>query len=73
VRLGPPAALYPGPSGHDLGVHADDRSDLFLHRVAAQPLSPAPWWRAGQEPFAIGITAAAMAYLVGVVLAGLLA
>jgi VIT1/CCC1 family predicted Fe2+/Mn2+ transporter len=35
--------------------------------------SPAPWRRAGQETFAIGITAAAMAYLVDVVLAGLLA
>ena len=34
--------------------------------------SPAPWWRAGLETFAIGITAAAMAYLVGVVLADLL-
>jgi len=33
--------------------------------------SPAPWWRAGLETFLIGITAAAMAYLVGVVLAGL--
>jgi vacuolar iron transporter family protein len=35
--------------------------------------SPAPWWRAGLETFAIGITAAAMAYLVGVVMAGLIA
>jgi hypothetical protein len=35
--------------------------------------SPAPWRRAGQETFAIGITAAAMASLVGVVLAGLFA
>jgi len=35
--------------------------------------SPAPWWRAGLETFAIGTTAAAMAYLVGVVMAGLIA
>lgn len=35
--------------------------------------SPMPWWRAGLETFAIGITAAAMAYLVGVVLGGLVA
>jgi VIT1/CCC1 family predicted Fe2+/Mn2+ transporter len=34
--------------------------------------SPAPWWRAGLETFAIGITAAIMAYIVGVVLGGLL-
>jgi VIT1/CCC1 family predicted Fe2+/Mn2+ transporter len=33
--------------------------------------SPAPWWRAGLETFLIGATAAAVAYLVGVVLAGL--
>jgi VIT1/CCC1 family predicted Fe2+/Mn2+ transporter len=33
--------------------------------------SPAPWWRAGLETFLIGITAAAMAYLVGVILARL--
>jgi VIT1/CCC1 family predicted Fe2+/Mn2+ transporter len=31
--------------------------------------SPAPWWKAGLETFLIGVTAAAMAYLVGVVLA----
>jgi vacuolar iron transporter family protein len=35
--------------------------------------SPAPWWRAGLETFLIGITAAAMAYLVGAVLAGIVA
>jgi VIT1/CCC1 family predicted Fe2+/Mn2+ transporter len=33
--------------------------------------SPAPWWRAGLETFLIGITAAAIAYLVGVILARL--
>jgi VIT1/CCC1 family predicted Fe2+/Mn2+ transporter len=33
--------------------------------------SPAPWWRAGIETFLIGTTAAAVAYLVGVVLTGL--
>ena len=33
--------------------------------------SPSPWWRAGLETFLIGITAAAMAYLVGVVLGDL--
>jgi VIT1/CCC1 family predicted Fe2+/Mn2+ transporter len=33
--------------------------------------SPAPWWRAGIETFLIGITAAAIAYLVGVVLGGI--
>jgi VIT1/CCC1 family predicted Fe2+/Mn2+ transporter len=30
--------------------------------------SPSPWWRAGLQTFAIGITAAAMAYLVGLIL-----
>jgi vacuolar iron transporter family protein len=34
--------------------------------------SPAPWWRAGLETFAIGISAAAMAYAVGVILGRLL-
>jgi VIT1/CCC1 family predicted Fe2+/Mn2+ transporter len=34
--------------------------------------SPAPWWRTGMETFLIGITAASVAYLVGVILAGLL-
>ena len=34
--------------------------------------SPAPWWRTGMETFLIGIAAAAVAYLVGVILAGLL-
>ena len=33
--------------------------------------SPSPWWRAGLETFFIGITAAAMAYLVGLILGGL--
>jgi VIT1/CCC1 family predicted Fe2+/Mn2+ transporter len=33
--------------------------------------SPSPWWRAGLETFFIGITAAAMAYLVGLVLGDL--
>ena len=33
--------------------------------------SPAPWWRAGLETFLIGITAAFVAYLVGVILSGL--
>jgi hypothetical protein len=31
--------------------------------------SPAPWWRAGLETSAIGMSAAAMAYAVGVILA----
>src|SRR5262249_56185415 len=30
--------------------------------------SPAPWWRAGLETFAIGISAAIIAYAVGVLL-----
>ena len=34
-------------------------------------LSPAPWWKAGLETFLIGITAAFVAYLVGVILGGL--
>ena len=34
--------------------------------------SPTPWWRTGMETFLIGITAASVAYLVGVILAGLL-
>jgi len=34
--------------------------------------SPAPWWRAGLETFAIGISAAAMAYLVGLILSRLI-
>jgi VIT1/CCC1 family predicted Fe2+/Mn2+ transporter len=34
--------------------------------------SPVPWWRAGSETFLIGITAAAMAYIVGVLLARIL-
>ena len=34
--------------------------------------SPAPWWRTGMETFLIGITAASVAYLVGVILAGFL-
>ncbi len=33
--------------------------------------SPSPWWRAGLETFLIGITAAAVAYLVGVAIARL--
>jgi VIT1/CCC1 family predicted Fe2+/Mn2+ transporter len=33
--------------------------------------SPAPWWKAGLETFLIGITAAATAYLVGLVLGSL--
>ena len=33
--------------------------------------SPSPWWRPGLETFFIGITAAAMAYLVGLVLSSL--
>jgi hypothetical protein len=33
--------------------------------------SPLSWWQAGLETFLIGIIAAALAYLVGVVLAGL--
>jgi vacuolar iron transporter family protein len=34
--------------------------------------SPAPWWRAGLETFAIGISAAIIAYLVGVLLGSII-
>jgi VIT1/CCC1 family predicted Fe2+/Mn2+ transporter len=34
--------------------------------------SPAPWWRAGAETFAIGMLAAAVAYLVGDLLKGII-
>jgi VIT1/CCC1 family predicted Fe2+/Mn2+ transporter len=34
--------------------------------------SPMPWWRAGLETFTIGIVAAGMAYLVGVLLGSIL-
>jgi VIT1/CCC1 family predicted Fe2+/Mn2+ transporter len=44
---------------------------FFLIGSLRSRWSPAPWWRAGLETFFIGITAAAMAYLVGVTVAGL--
>ena len=34
--------------------------------------SPAPWWRAGLETFAIGMSAAIIAYAVGVLLGGII-
>jgi VIT1/CCC1 family predicted Fe2+/Mn2+ transporter len=34
--------------------------------------SPAPWWRAGLETFVIGISAATIAYLVGMLLGGVI-
>jgi VIT1/CCC1 family predicted Fe2+/Mn2+ transporter len=34
--------------------------------------SPAPWWRAGLETFVIGMSAAAMAYAVGLILSRLI-
>jgi VIT1/CCC1 family predicted Fe2+/Mn2+ transporter len=34
--------------------------------------SPAPWWRAGLETFAIGMSAATIAYVVGVLLGGII-
>ena len=34
--------------------------------------SPMPWWRAGLETFTIGIVAAGVAYLTGLLLGGLL-
>ena len=41
---------------------------FFLIGSMRSRWSPMPWWRAGIETFTIGIVAAAMAYLVGVVL-----
>jgi VIT1/CCC1 family predicted Fe2+/Mn2+ transporter len=44
---------------------------FFLIGSLRSRWSPLPWWRAGLETFLIGITAAAMAYLVGVIVGGL--
>ena len=34
--------------------------------------SPMPWWRSGLETFAIGMSAATIAYVVGVLLGGII-
>lgn len=44
---------------------------FFLIGSLRSRWSPMPWWRAGMETFAIGITAASVAYIVGVIVAGL--
>jgi VIT1/CCC1 family predicted Fe2+/Mn2+ transporter len=44
---------------------------FFLIGSLRSRWSHAPWWCAGLETFLIGVTAAAMAYLVGVILGGL--
>jgi hypothetical protein len=50
-------------------LDADDRRHVLFYRFAAEPLVAC--WRAGLETFLIGITAAFVAYLVGVILSGL--
>lgn len=45
---------------------------FFLIGSLRSRWSPAPWWRTGMETFLIGIVAAGLAYLAGVVVAGLI-
>jgi hypothetical protein len=60
---GPPASLW--TSTLMTGVTFFSIGSLRSH------WSPAPWWKAGLETFLIGITTAFVAYLVGVILSGL--
>jgi VIT1/CCC1 family predicted Fe2+/Mn2+ transporter len=46
---------------------------FFLIGSLRSRWSPAPWWRTGMETFLIGIAAAGLAYLAGVIVAGLIA
>jgi VIT1/CCC1 family predicted Fe2+/Mn2+ transporter len=45
---------------------------FFLIGSLRSRWSPAPWWRAGMETFLIGLAAAGLAYLAGVIVAGLI-
>ena len=72
LRLDPAHTFCIRAPRHHPGLHAHDRHDLSSPSARCGAAGHRTWWRSGLETFAIGMSAATIAYVVGVLLGGVI-